>query len=257
MPSRAAARTEGCMGSAGRVKHASMAEGDPVVWISHSDVERCAKCSSELLQGSLILINPSEGIRCLKCEGLDGLVFLPSGDAALSRRAMAHSTRRAIVVQFSRARKRSERQGALVEEAALAQAQMECVQDAAEREKKAVKRRKRAEIVDQEYLAEFGMKILEQFPSCPREEAQAIAQHACRKYSGRVGRSAAAKDFEPKAIELAVRAHVRHVHTKYDELMDQDHDRRDARSEVRGQIELVLGLWRQVGMEERPAKPQP
>jgi len=37
-----------------------------------------------------------------------------------------------------------------------------------------------------------------------------IVVHACRRYSGRVGRSAAAKEFRVEAIDLAVRAHVLH-----------------------------------------------
>ena len=41
------------------------------------------------------------------------LVFLPSGDAALTRRARKASKLSAVVVQFSRTRKRSERQGVL------------------------------------------------------------------------------------------------------------------------------------------------
>ena len=39
-----------------------------------------------------------------------------------------------------------------------------------------------------------------------------MAKHACEKYSGRVGRSAAAKSFDATAIDLAVKAHVRHTH---------------------------------------------
>lgn len=46
-----------------------------------------------------------------------------------------------------------------------------------------------------------------------------IAEHTCQKYSGRACRSAAAKDLEAGAIELAVRAHVRNAHTGYDELL--------------------------------------
>jgi hypothetical protein len=50
---------------------------------------------------------------------MDHLVFLPSGDAALTRRAKANSRLSAVVVRFSRAGKRYERQGILVEEHAL------------------------------------------------------------------------------------------------------------------------------------------
>ena len=67
---------------------------------------------------------------CLHCADLDHLVFLPRGNAALTRRASKHSTLRAVVVQFSRTRKRYERQGVLVEEAALERAEQECLADA-------------------------------------------------------------------------------------------------------------------------------
>jgi len=49
-------------------------------------------------------------------------VFLAAGDPAVTRRARKHSSRSAVVVRFSRARERSERQGILVEAAALARA---------------------------------------------------------------------------------------------------------------------------------------
>src|SRR5436190_1840302 len=57
----------------------------------------------------------------MTCADLDELVYLPSGDAALSRRARMHSPLSAVVVRFSRARKRYERQGILVSEVALEQ----------------------------------------------------------------------------------------------------------------------------------------
>ncbi len=59
---------------------------------------------------------------CMACANMDQLVFLPSGDAALTRRAKAASHLSAVVVRFSRSRGRYERQGILVEEAALASA---------------------------------------------------------------------------------------------------------------------------------------
>lgn len=56
---------------------------------------------------------------CMKCAGFDNLLFLPSGDAQLTRRVRKHSNVCLIVVKFSRARKRYERQGILVEEEAF------------------------------------------------------------------------------------------------------------------------------------------
>lgn len=78
----------------------------------------CARCGGS---GPLLFMEDSEP-HCLRCAGLDHLVFLPAGDAGLTRRAQRASTLSAVVVRFSRSRKRYERQGLLVEESALAQA---------------------------------------------------------------------------------------------------------------------------------------
>jgi hypothetical protein len=43
-----------------------------------------------------------------------------------------------------------------------------------------------------------------------------IAEHSCRKYCGRVGRSAAVKALDEEAVRLAVTAHVRHAKSNYD-----------------------------------------
>lgn len=59
---------------------------------------------------------------CLSCAKLDHLIFLPRGDAAVTRRAREYSPLSAVVVQFSRRRKRYERQGILIERDALARA---------------------------------------------------------------------------------------------------------------------------------------
>jgi hypothetical protein len=79
---------------------------------------KCHRCGKT---GDLLMMeNP--GPACLACVGLDDLEFLPAGDALLSRRAKAKSARCAVVVRFSRTRRRYERQGLLVEPLALADA---------------------------------------------------------------------------------------------------------------------------------------
>jgi hypothetical protein len=82
----------------------------------------CAECSGT---GDLLIMEDAGPI-CMTCADLDHLVFLASGDAALSRRAKKASKLCAVVVRFSRARRRYERQGILVEEDALARAEAEC-----------------------------------------------------------------------------------------------------------------------------------
>jgi hypothetical protein len=83
------------------------------------DEWKCHRCGGT---GNLLMMeNP--GPACLRCVGLDDLEFLPAGDALLTRRAKAKSVRHAVVVRFSRTRRRYERQGLLVEPQVLADAE--------------------------------------------------------------------------------------------------------------------------------------
>lgn len=79
-------------------------------------------CTSCQKSGDLLIME-DPGPLCLACAGLDHLVYLPAGNAVLTRRAKKASALSAVVVRFSRSRKRYERQGILVEEAALEQAE--------------------------------------------------------------------------------------------------------------------------------------
>jgi hypothetical protein len=181
---------------------------------------------------------------CMDCADLGELYFLPSGNMALTRRAKKYSSLWAVVVRFSRARKRYERQGLLVEGQAIDRAEDECAADEGERkaarERSAVAREK----LDKKYIATFGEAVRSRFPGCPAEEAEKIAFHACEKHSGRVGRSAAAKELDTEAIDLAVRAHIRHVHTDYDMLLIKLGERRDARARVLKDVDRVFEKWR-------------
>jgi len=80
--------------------------------------------------------NKEKGALCLACADLDHLVFLPPGDAALTRRARKYSTLAAVVLKWSRARKRYERQGLLVEAQATEKAEQECLADIEVRERR-------------------------------------------------------------------------------------------------------------------------
>jgi hypothetical protein len=94
----------------------------------------CSRCAGT----GDFLIMENGGPVCMECADMDHLVLLPSGDATLSRRAKAASGLSAVVVRFSRTRKRYERQGVLVEQEALAQAEAECM---AHQEKRSRRRR--------------------------------------------------------------------------------------------------------------------
>lgn len=202
----------------------------------------CAECGEEIERGRFITLE-EKGALCLSCADLDHLEYLPAGDAALTRRSTKHSRIHAKVLQWSRTRKQYERRGILIEREALEKAEEECLADAEARERRRMRETERREKLDQQYLAEFTKQILEQFPRCPAATAEQIAQHACEKYSGRVGRSAAAKEFATQAIMLAVRAHVRHQYTNYDELLSRGHDRYEARAMIEGKVERILEEW--------------
>jgi hypothetical protein len=181
---------------------------------------------------------------CLTCADLDHLTYLPRGDTALTRRARKYSSLSAVVVRFSRARKRYERQGVLVEEAALDRAEEECHADAAERQAAREKAAGRRAEQDRELTARMTESILALYPSCPLAEAQAIAVHTSRRGSGRVGRTAAGRALEAEALSAAVIAAIRHRHTQYDRLLMDGYSRRDARDAVRHAIDRVLERWR-------------
>jgi hypothetical protein len=217
---------------------------DLVVFIQHHASATCVECGKDLPKGYLIRFQREKGVICLGCADLDHLEFLPSGDAAITRRSTKYSTLWAVVVRWSRARRRNERQGILAEPEAIERALAESEADSEERERRREREAVRRENLDRKYIAEFAQAIREEFPGIPSGADIKIAEHACLKYSGRVGRSAAAKSFEPDAVFLAVRAHVRHAYTDYDELLFKYDDRHLARETVSAKIEAVLEEWR-------------
>ena len=86
--------------------------------------------------------------------------------------------------------------------------------------------------------------IRELFPGCPPAEALAIAAHTTARGSGRVGRTTAGKALDERAIAAAAIAAIRHIHTRYDELLMGGFDRVDARHAVREAVDRVLDSWR-------------
>jgi len=147
-------------------------------------------------------------------------------------------------VRFSRARKRFERQGILVEEQALQRAEQECLADEEARARRRERDAQRRAGEDVELQARMAAEIVRLLPGCPPERAQSIARHASVRGSGRVGRSAAGRALEPEALELAVAAAVRHEDTRYDELLMAGIEREAARAQVRGEVARVLDGWR-------------
>jgi hypothetical protein len=198
---------------------------DLKVFISSRD-SACDECKEDLGRGAWITLMEGKG-----------------RDAALTRRARKRSTLSAVVLKWSRARKRYERQGLLIEAQALEEAEKECLSDEEVRLRRRERAAERLVEVDRDYVNRFALRVRELYPGCPPGSEFEVAEHACRKYSGRVGRSAAAKSLEVNPVRLAVIAHIRHTKTRYDELLAGGYDRWDARSEVESAVQHVLEKW--------------
>ena len=213
------------------------------VFISNRE-SKCDECGEELGRQAWITLERDKGALCLACADLDDLTFLPTGDAALTRRSRKYSTLSAVVLKFSRARRRYERQGLLVEEQALAQAEVECFADSEVRARRREREEERRAEQDDQYIQVFAKRVREIFPHCPAGREQEIAEHACRKYSGRVGRSAFAKNLDEAAVRLGVIAHIRHRETNYDELLGAGLYRGEARTIVCASVDEIFERWK-------------
>jgi hypothetical protein len=217
-------------------------EEDLKVFITTREAS-CDECGDELGRRAWITLAGEKGCLCLSCADLDHLVFLPAGNAALTRRARKYSTLSAVVLRWSRARKRYERQGLLVENGALDGAEVECLADSEARARRRERAAARRGELDRQYIQRFAERVRRFYPGCPAGTETAIAEHACLKYSGRIGRTAAAKVLDEEAVQLAVIAHIRHVETPYDQLLATGHGRHEARAKVAETVHAVLEKW--------------
>jgi hypothetical protein len=225
------------------------------VFISGRD-GTCEECGAAVGHSAWICLTEAKGALCLTCADLDHLEFLPSGNAALTRRAKQASSLWAVVLKWSRSRGRYERQGVLVEEKALETAEAACLEDASAREARAHRRAERELLADQRYVERFAEEVRRRYPGCPDGRERIIAEHACRKYSERIGRTGAAKALDGSAIDLAVRAHVRHRETRYDQLLAQGVERHEARGLVASLVDAVAKRWSGLAVVRlRPATP--
>lgn len=204
-------------------------------------------CTARDGTGDLLFME-DDGPRCLDCADMGHLEFLPSGDAALTRRATKISRLSAVVVRWSRSRNRYERQGILAEPEAIERAEQGCLSDAELRLRRREHDKVRRAGEDARFQAEFAGAIRELFPYCPADRAESIARHAAARASGRIGRTAAGRALDPDAIRLAVAASVRHVDTDYDMLLMSAVDRETARHRVHQRVEDVMSAWRDGGM---------
>lgn len=89
---------------------------------------QCSQCKKELHKGTFLFMEAEQPL-CLCCANLSELEYLPRGDVNLTRRAKKYSIKSTVVVEFSRSRKRYERQGILVDKESLRKAKDELMLD--------------------------------------------------------------------------------------------------------------------------------
>ena len=219
-----------------------MEQAELKVFISNRE-SVCGECNENLGTQAWIFLTREKGALCLSCADLDHLEFLPSGNMALTLRAKKYSSLYAVVLRWSGARKHYERQGLLVQKEALEKAEEECLKDEEKRHRRRLRDAEIREYIDQNYIDQFAERIRELYPKCPAGREKEIAEHACRKYSGRVGRTAASKRLDEKMIKLAVIAHIRHTQTNYDELLSKNFERSEAREAVSNKVFDVFTSW--------------
>ncbi|MCK0173848.1 DUF2293 domain-containing protein [Mycolicibacterium sp. F2034L] len=192
-----------------------------------------------------LLIETRRGIRCLECADFGHLVFLPAGDATLTRRTAKASRFSAAVKRWDSEHNRYERQGILTEAKAIESAARQCLEDADARAARRQRDSARRAGVDEEFRGQFADAIRALFPGCPDARADAIAYHAALRGSGRGARTAAGRALDPETIRLAVAASVRHVDIDYADLLMSGVDRDEARDRVRARVEDILAAWRE------------
>ncbi len=134
-----------------------------------------------------------------------------------------------------------------MEAEALERAEQECLADSEVRARRREREAERRAELDRHYVERFAFRVRELFPGCPAGREVVTAEHACLKYSGRIGRSAAGKSLEEEAVRLGVTAYIRHAETRYAELLGRGYERRDAREQVEKEVRRILAEWKESG----------
>ena len=204
--------------------------------------ENCIKCKRSFKRKELYYEDNYDRY-CLNCIGYNDLILLPCGDATRSRRAKKYSARFAEVMEYNPRSRRYERRGILVEAKAIELADASCLKDADSRAKCRKKAYHERQLEDVEYIFQFSRAIRKQFPLCPVEEVYEISKHATERNSGRVGRTAAAKEFNQDMIRLAVIAYIRHKHTPYDRILASGTSKDYARKKIMPIVKEKLKAW--------------
>ena len=215
------------------------------VYLTKKETLSCQRCKRPIKKGERFVAEAEDKRgTCFKCSPYTEATLLEPGDAAMTRRSKKHSNICGVVYGWNQRRKRFERKGQYVEAEAIELARKECVADAEKRAKANEKAAIKRAADDKVYVAEFSKAIKQRYPNCPKNRETEIAQHACEKYSGRVGRTANAKQFDKEMIDRAVEAHIRHAETNYDSQFNKGKTKRAIRSDLKIDILSILQKWR-------------
>jgi hypothetical protein len=103
---------------------------------------------------------------------------------------------------------------------------------------------------DEKDLSRSRQQLQSQFPLMPAESREIVLEHAFLKGSGRVGRTSM-KTEERKSV-LAVEAHIRHLHTPYEALLDAGVTREQARDAVLETVQTIRTAWEGGGTRAVP-----
>lgn len=221
-----------------------MATSSQNIYLTKREKLHCFKCKKPIAKGqAFVAENEDYNGTCLSCSPFVSYTLLPPGDVALTRRSKKYSELCGVLLFWNQRRRRHERKGQYVEAKAIVKAKQECIADAEKREAKNAKAAVVREVKDVEYIKEFSKVIRAQYPNCPPKREFEIAKHACEKHSGRVGRSAMAKEFDYNMVELAVQAHVRHAETNYDNRFGKGQRKKEIRADLNRTIKRILKSW--------------
>ncbi|KOS39056.1 hypothetical protein ACN38_g10117 [Penicillium nordicum] len=164
----------------------------------------------------------------------DSYVLVPKGDVYITRhcRSKTKESERIVYVVYNRTGKRT--LGIRVPEEIYTEV-LESAAATKETRASAVQMR------DAKDLSKSRELLKTEFPLMPKETLKIVLEHAFLKGSGRVGRTAMISD-EKKTL-LAVEAHIRHVHTPYEKLLEEGVSRKHAREQVWSTIQAVERAW--------------
>ncbi|PGH03171.1 hypothetical protein GX51_04206 [Blastomyces parvus] len=176
-----------------------------------------------------------EAIRTEAQGAPPGYVFVPKGDVYITRncRSLSHEARQTVYTVYN---PKTQRTLGLYIPSEIHDAVTKAAASTLPDRARAVAQK------DARDTSKARALLRAQFPAMPAETLETVLAHAFLKGSRRVGRSGKVASEEVKA-GLAVDAHIRHVHTEYDRLLQDGMKREEARERVWGAVKKIRALW--------------